>query len=535
MTLSLTDYCPTVSELLSLPVFQGSRVLSGAAALGHPVIGVNLSDTPDYFKWLLPGELMISTCYAIHADPGALTCFVPHLAERKMAGLCIKPGQYLGQVPEVMVEQAEQLGMPLIQLKEGVRFSDITRAVSEELLKRQTAMLRSTLSVNEMLTRIIVEGADLNEVAGMVRELAGCSVLILDCINNRRALQLVESDRLRFQDEDQDSICTEIISGSRVHVLEVGESSFGFLYIYGANAMLLEQDEGVLTQVLQTIPLEISRERTVRESSNRMLDDFILHLLSDQITSEEREYVRAKGLGMDLRENHMVIHAHIREESGGNPYAAVFQRTMLVSEIASTAGNLGLRLHRVRRGEEHLLILSSPMDAKSFGAIARRFPDIEKKLRRECPALRFTVGCGAPHMGIDGLRRSDNEARVAFQAAANGSGMMLFSQLGLLRIVYACDPDAEIQAFVRETLGSLLDPDQPKAQELLHTLESYFRNFGNLKRVSAELYTHYNTVSYRVKSIHEMTGLDLRDPEERFTLELALRLYQYKTGTPPQT
>ena len=43
---------PSLSELLGLHVFQGSRLLAGHGCLERGVSGVNLSDTPEYYKWL---------------------------------------------------------------------------------------------------------------------------------------------------------------------------------------------------------------------------------------------------------------------------------------------------------------------------------------------------------------------------------------------------------------------------------------------------------------------------------------------------
>ena len=527
---------PCLSELLTLPVFQGSRVLEGQSGLETPVTGVNLSDTPEYYKWLCAGELMVTTCYAIHDDPAALAAFVPTLASKGMSGLCIKPGQYLGAVPGPMVANARELGIPLVLLPEGVRFSDITKAVSDELLRRQTALLRSTLTINEMLTRTIVEGADLEEIAGMVCDLTGSSVLILDSINDRRAFHLTESDAARFHAMGTDEICASIVAGGRMYVLEIGGHSFGFLYVYDAFQPLAEQEENILSQVLRAIPLEISRERTVRENGDRLLDDFLLHLLSDQITDEEREYARAEGLGLELRENHIMIRARLREcPDRGNKYAGVFQRTLLSNEICSTLANLGLSMCKLHTGGEYLLILSSPLDSHSLTAVSERFPKIVEQLNGEYSSLRITAGCGRPHNGISGLRQSDHEARVAFQAACQGEGLLLFSSLGLLRLIYASDPGKETESFVQETMGPLLERERSRDQGLLVTLESYFHNFGNLRRVSEELYTHYNTVVYRIKNIQELTGLDLHDADQRFRMELALKLYRYqrRDGTLP--
>ena len=51
------DY-PTLREVLRLPAFAGCTVCGGAAGLDRRVGGVNLTDTPDYARWLARGELL---------------------------------------------------------------------------------------------------------------------------------------------------------------------------------------------------------------------------------------------------------------------------------------------------------------------------------------------------------------------------------------------------------------------------------------------------------------------------------------------
>ena len=71
MTSQHTADYPTLQEVLRLPVFAGCTVCGGAAGLGRRVSGVNLTDTPDYARWLAQGELLITTGFAIADDPQA--------------------------------------------------------------------------------------------------------------------------------------------------------------------------------------------------------------------------------------------------------------------------------------------------------------------------------------------------------------------------------------------------------------------------------------------------------------------------------
>lgn len=523
------SYFPQVSEIISLPVFRGARLLGGSTGLDHLVEGINLSDTPEYYKWVSKGELMVTTCYAIHQEADALRAFIPNLAQRGLSAVCVKPAQYLGEIPPFMVEQADAHGLPLIELPASVQFSDITKAVSDELLRRQTALLRSTLQVNEMLTRTIIEGAGLPEIARMVSELAGTTVLILDSINHRKALYVARGDQESLGALSQDKAISTVIANARVHELEVGGYSFGYLYLYGFSKETYLQSD-VLHQVLQTIPLEISRERSIQERNDDGFLSYLRHLFSDSITDEAAERVRASEYGLNLEHNHMLLQITVEEqESPGGHYAIEFQRTLLTSNLISMLTNLALSPRLLPLVDGFLVMMSAPAHSTDLNHLSARFPEYLQSLAREYPALKLTGGCGRPHTGLDGLILSRQEAEIALRAAAGREGLLLrFEDLGVLRLIYARDTEAEIDHFVREKLGELIQEEHPRNAELLRTLSSYFDTFGNVKRMSEELFTHYNTVAYRLKNVQEITGADFRKATDRFEVELALYLYEFQ-------
>jgi hypothetical protein len=59
-------------------------------------------------------------------------------------------------------------------------------------------------------------------------------------------------------------------------------------------------------------------------------------------------------------------------------------------------------------------------------------------------------------------------------------------------------------------------------ESLLTTLYSWLRHWGSRSEVSAELFVHPQTVSYRLKRLRELLGDDLDDPATRFELLLIL-------------
>lgn len=136
----------------------------------------------------------------------------------------------------------------------------------------------------------------------------------------------------------------------------------------------------------------------------------------------------------------------------------------------------------------------------------------------------LTVGVGRAHSGIPGIRRSYREALWAAQAAelleAEGR-VMSYRDLGIYAMLepFVADPSAADT----EDVEQLIEYDRQNHTALLPTLEAYFEA-GASGDAAASLFVHRNTVSYRLRAVKRVTGLDVRDPDQRLLLEVQIRL-----------
>lgn len=126
----------TLRDVLALPQLHGCRILAGGARLNRPVSGVNLTDLSDYADWLSPGEFLVTTCFSLKDDPAAQKAFLPTLVHRRLAGVGIKPHRFLDDIPSFMVQAAEELDFPLIELPMEAQFREIAWAVFDALKAR---------------------------------------------------------------------------------------------------------------------------------------------------------------------------------------------------------------------------------------------------------------------------------------------------------------------------------------------------------------------------------------------------------------
>ena len=173
-----------------------------------------------------------------------------------------------------------------------------------------------------------------------------------------------------------------------------------------------------------------------------------------------------------------------------------------------------------RHGEKDDVILEKRLISfvqELILSLSARLPSSKLKLRS---------GVGRFHRGLENLRKSYAEAESSVQIGPRlmDDDIIVFDQLGIFKILIHKNIYEEIERFYHETLDPLLQYDAKKGTELIRTLDAYFENNSNINRTSEVLFTHYNTVLYRMERIREITGMDLNNPNDRLNLELALKV-----------
>lgn len=128
---------PTLRELLALPAFSGTQVLSGEEQLDQAVTWVHVSELLDAHRFLSGGEVLLSTGLELsRATSEVRTAYLRSLAEGGAHGLVLELVGPLREVPVEVVQTARLLDFPLIVFHHEVRFAELSRAAHERILGR---------------------------------------------------------------------------------------------------------------------------------------------------------------------------------------------------------------------------------------------------------------------------------------------------------------------------------------------------------------------------------------------------------------
>ena len=145
-----------------------------------------------------------------------------------------------------------------------------------------------------------------------------------------------------------------------------------------------------------------------------------------------------------------------------------------------------------------------------------------KRGEKRMPERKLRVGIGSKCMDISRLSVSYRRAKAAVQMAMTQKRQVVkFDDCGLYRLLYMVEDTGVLQEIKTECLAALEEYDRKYNAGYVETLQSYLKHNGSIQAVAEELYTHRNTVLYRLGNIRKVLGNELKTPEERLPYQMA--------------
>jgi GAF domain-containing protein len=413
---------------------------------------------------------------------------------------------------------------------------------------RQNELLRRAAVVEERLTRILLNGGDLGELADEVAQLTARPVAVYDAHDVRLATSLPEG-------EDPRTLPGPLDACSRRHQdveAAVGKADAAGGALIGPFASLGIHHRFLLVPILThgrlwgrfvvcehrarfgALDLHIARrvaahmalELTVEQRTAGAQFDARASLASELVRGlcdERTTRRRAEYLGFDLDAPRVL--ALISCPDDETPAAAE-----ITAAFDQTGGEPPL-VTAVAEGAVALLSLDGELP--TLGAVTAARDRVAAAIDR-IPGARVAISarCGRPA----DYPRAFGEAKQVMsclQTLAVGADARLLTadELGPGRLFLASADRLEADRFARDSVGALLGDDD-NLRTLLFTLQVYFDSARSVRRSSVALAVHENTIRYRLSRIAALTGLAIgASAADELTAQLALLVLRLQ-GTP---
>jgi purine catabolism regulator len=534
----------TVRQALAMEVFAGSRVVAGKDGLDREIRWAHPVDIPHASEWVRGGELLLTTFYGLRDDPEAQIHLCAELAEKGLAGMVVAIGGYLDAVPDAIRSAADAVNFPIIEMPWDVPFEDVVRAISEQIINEQYQLYKQSLSIHGSLTRLVLDGGSLQDVAQELCKLlqrpveiddlsfsvlaaAGSETEIDDSrraalregrsapmlLEHLRRTGVLSRMRTSFEperiDADESTSAYGMTMARILAPIVVARKIYGYVWIIAGRRELEPLDFHAIEHAATVAALILFRDQTGRQAEERAESRILSRLLAEDARLDNTLREEAARFRLRLEAPHAIIVI----DAGSNEVRAVELAARNAVRRAGLAAAMGERAGRV-------VVLVE-------GSRSEAIVELCQRIITEAQPLEDTIRVGASPLHEDAatLQRAYEhalEALALLPALGDDRKVAQFDELGILHWLHAVPQDLLAENAFARSIQRLAEHDRARGAELLHTLEVFLACDGNSVRAAEKLIVHRHTLKYRLQRIEELCDVDLSDPLCKLNLRAAL-------------
>jgi purine catabolism regulator len=524
----------TCSDVLLIQGFKEAVVLAGAKGMQRIINRVNVMEVPDVIDWVRPGEFLITSGFPFRDQPEVLVDIIPQLVEKGVAALGIKTKRFIDHIPARALELADQLAFPIFELPSSTVFSDVVRDIMERVLVQEARELSLLQSRFQKLSQQLLYGKGLEEFLQTLDVILNNPIILLDDSNHLflspQAEELKEADNpllwagLREESSLGVSFITLGERRIRVYVSAVNDKHYDkcLLVLLEWNQEHSVVDRLTIDRVGILVGLEMINANARREVELKYVDQFLQDWITGRIVTMEDLRLRAEACGRPLEDDRPRYVASVRFLNA-KPSIKQLQQAIKRLRTKSICEDLQATIL-----EGELIFLFPEV---MYGIRNASLEAIAADMKTLLPSESYSLCIGNRTLGADKVHESYNDAKKIHHISSIcdlRDPVVDYMKLGVFQLLYHLPDTEEVNEYRDRFVRPLLAYDAKHSSQLFETLKVYFKHNRNVKKTSAELFTHYNTVAYRVERVCELLGISLDSGDDILQLHLAVKLNEMR-------
>ncbi|MEW4428309.1 MULTISPECIES: PucR family transcriptional regulator [Paenibacillus] len=524
----------TVKEALQVYPLSEARLVAGGEGTSRMMKSVNVMDAPDIADWIKSGELLFTTAFIMKDNETDALRLMRRLNDRGCAGLGIKLGRFWQSIPQGIIEEADRLRLPLLELPFQFTFSDQMNALFKAEHERSHRLLHEVVQKQKKLMHFALQQQQQHR--NVFAELATVLNYPLAVIGSRGHVlygsETIAGDAL-VQGWPWKSVMHRVKwnQGSCHRVpIKQNDEEYGFLLVFTDSALSLRAEEELFQQAADVLAFYM--DMTYREHINPTVQDEMRTLLTQYL------------------DNKMTVEelTRLSENKGVHLFQGTYQCVLITLEPSVFAeGKLLKQIHRELQYnplmqftasqhfqmEDGILSIYTCPTGRDYGEelsgfLLSRFADVL--------SAQESKGASVPRFWISKMKHEPKSLREAYQECldtrqlARRFGMKDRAlQFEMLEFAYVFQhvPDNIMENYCNKVLEPLLARDGDPNHILMNTLESFIENDGLINEAAKQLFVHRNTITYRMEKIGSLLQMDFKKTNDLLKLKLVFTFRKF--------
>ncbi|MCW1928686.1 PucR family transcriptional regulator [Bhargavaea beijingensis] len=526
----------TVRDVMERESFQKAKLAAGASGLSRKIRWSHILEVLEFESLINGEELILTTGISLALDLETQLAYIRKLDELGASALCIELADPSKRISAEVLELADSLGFPILVFEEVIRFVDLTHDLHTALINRHHKMISE---LDRLSGRFIELSLTSNGILKILQELHEYFRREAIFISDRPTPYFYPSGAKESEAILRSRIGSEGGLENTERYVEIADRRFASVPVRGPGQvwgrLFLGMDEPlqenfyflILDRASLAISQVILRNRTVEERKQNLEDKVVRNLITDRHVDPET--VRSV---LPARSRNMYYRAFSIRPGTNAPFPSqdlleeeLVQRALLIRSLFQRHGFFPA----ITSGENEMTVLAFFISEEEKSRCNARFEPLIREFRNmPMPQFRNSrFGISKTYQDLADIRRAYRESEDVIQLQEEAiTESVFYEELGIHRLLLLLKRSGELETYVDDYLGMLIEHDARHDSRLFETLVVYLECGGAKKEAADRLFIVRQTLYHRIGKLEGLLGADFMEPANRLALEVAVQAYR---------
>jgi len=517
----------TVRQALDMNVLKGSALVAGEAGLDNQIKSVTVLEIANktISRWLVDGQLLISSFYAIYDDVNGQEEVILELAKSGCCAIILCNVDWLmgGVIDPRIIKLCDELEFPLIVARANLTYIEIMtpliNIIAEDQLLAKQEIYKA---VSTEFIDLVINEERVERVLQKFNERLQKNISYYDLDGN--CIYSYNDENNRLQEEQyvignmnhiinccgQQGYCVQEINNTKkiFALIQTKRDVLGIIVIMD-DGLPEDYEKAIINPLVIACSLLLRRKDRIERYQDKIRQEFVTDLLIWNFPSEDSAKQRGIDNNCEIEDiNRLILinfnSLHIIGKTKENGKYKMLEQNLITQIIFTIKSYSNANWAAV---QSDIMILFLNTKIKSFRI--KEFCVQLTQILSEMKGLSFSIG-------ISNLFYDANEIPEAYTQAFNAA-VIGRSHYGECKIIFYdqvwfFQKLAELGNLpdTQEACNRFLEPiktyDDLHKTELLKTLECMLQNQCNVQKTATQLFAHKNTIIQRKEKIISLLG-----------------------------
>lgn len=512
------------------------RFLVGEHHKNNEISSVNILDNPDVLKWFRKNELILTTGYIIKDDEQLQRQTVRELKETGCSALAIKIKRFFKTVPPAILDEAEKIDFPIIELPFFYSFSDISNLIFQYLYQEKQSDMLLEYDFIAQLMDACFQHIPVESLMQQFSNYLQLPVLLMDLSYKIIHIASTESSAINTLDitSANSTIAAALLEENSADIIKIKikdlsfyfykcllDNHTGYLCFLSHSHDIYEKRTAFVHKIVQIISFACAQDNTLSLATDH--GNFFMHFL---LNNKNPKITELRNIchfyNFDYKKAWVCTTYSLPDECDKEKIITILKKNLKTN----ITDNIHIKFF------SNYNLFSAFFFFAPHTQILAAVKKVNETIKKSLPVVSKDI-----HVGISSLHNKVTEISLSFEESLQAINNiphheLITSYLHQLPLeILKNNVNEPSTKICKALIYPLIKYDNDNNTELLATLRIYIRSGFNSSTAAKIMYLHRNTMLKRLNKIKELLSIDFSNMNENFLLYMAIINFDLDNST----